>query len=309
MPDGRRAHIIAVACLTRILSLDESGAMGGEARSELFSMGVQDEAGQGAGRHAGWQDEACDLLHESWLRGSVIEALPVLLRPRSRAEAYSVQASFARHNPLPQAGWKIAATSSAGQKHINVDGPMAGRLFAERRVKTGGTVALGANRMRVAEPEFAFRFGRDLPPRAAEYDLAEVLDAVESLHPAIEIPDSRYARFTSVGADQLIADNACAHLFAIGEAAPDTWRGLDLAAHAVHASLDGAPFQGSGANVLGDPRLALAWLVNELSRFGICAQKGQYVMTGTCMIPLAIVPGSQVKADFGVIGGIELRFA
>ena len=27
-------------------------------------------------------------------------------------------------------GWKIAATSEAGQKHINVDGPMAGRILA-----------------------------------------------------------------------------------------------------------------------------------------------------------------------------------
>ena len=40
----------------------------------------------------------------------------------------------------------------------------------------------------------------------------EVLAAVATLHPAIEVPDSRFDDFTIVGAPQLIADNACAHL-------------------------------------------------------------------------------------------------
>ena len=42
-----------------------------------------------------------------------------------------------------------------------------------------------------------------------------------TLHPAIEIPDSRYDDFTIVGAAQLIADDACAHYFVLGDAAPD----------------------------------------------------------------------------------------
>ena len=60
--------------------------------------------------------------------------------------------------------------------------------------------------MRVAEAEFAFRLKRSLPARERVYGVQEVLDAVESLHPAIEIPDSRYDDFAGVGAPQLIAD-------------------------------------------------------------------------------------------------------
>ena len=55
-----------------------------------------------------------------------------------------------------------------------------------------------------------------LPPRAAPYTIEEVLAAVETLHPAIEVPDSRYEDFAKVGAAQLIADNACAHYFVLG---------------------------------------------------------------------------------------------
>ncbi len=82
--------------------------------------------------------------------------------------------------------------------------------------------------MRVAEVEFAFRMGEDLPPRDAPYASEEVLAAVAGLHPAIEIPDSRYSRFTEVGAPQLIADNACAHLFMLAPPTDRDWRSLDL---------------------------------------------------------------------------------
>ena len=75
---------------------------------------------------------------------------------------------------------------------------------------SGATVPLDGNIMMVAEAEFAFRFARALPKRANPYTQDEVLDAVESLHPAIEVPDSRYNDFVTVGAPQLIADTACA---------------------------------------------------------------------------------------------------
>ena len=98
----------------------------------------------------------------------------------------------------------------------------------------GAAISLAGNFMQVAEAEFAFRFGKSLPRRDRAYAVEEVLNAVESLHPAIEIPDSRYHDFAGVGAPQLIADNACACWFVLGEAAAD-WRGHDLARQPVHA--------------------------------------------------------------------------
>ncbi len=157
-------------------------------------------------------------------------------RPGNRADGYAIQAHLERRTARPIAGWKIAATSKAGQQHINVDGPLAGRLLAERAFADGARLAFGANRMRVAETEFAFRMGRDLPPRQAPYGVDEVVAAVASLHPALEIPDSRYSDFTKVGASQLIADNACAHQVVFGAPATADWRSLDLAKHQVHGS-------------------------------------------------------------------------
>jgi 2-keto-4-pentenoate hydratase len=59
--------------------------------------------------------------------------------------------------------------------------------------------------------------------------------------------------------------------------------------------------------VLGDPRTALTWLVNELRGLGLILEAGQFVTTGTCMKPLEIEPGDAVTADFGVLGAVSLR--
>jgi 2-keto-4-pentenoate hydratase len=77
----------------------------------------------------------------------------------------------------------------------------------------------------------------------------------------------------------------------------------------VHAEVRGRYARdGSGAAVLGDPRLALTWLVNELSTFGETVRAGQVVITGTCMGPLEIQEGDQVRTDFGALGSLEARF-
>jgi 2-keto-4-pentenoate hydratase len=255
---------------------------------------------------------AADLIWDAWQGGAVLDALPEDCRPATRAEGYAIQAHLEARSAKPLAGWKIAATSAAGQRHIGVDGPLAGRLLAEMVYPDGATLPFGANRMRVAEAEFVFRMGRTLAPRATEYTLEEVLDAVAALHLGIEVPDSRFADFARAGGPLLIADDACARHFVLGPEAPPgvDWRAMDLPAHRVHCAVAGRyEREGLGANVLGDPRVALAWLANELSRHGVMLAAGQLVTTGTCVVPLEIRPGDAVTADFGELGRVAARFA
>ena len=250
---------------------------------------------------------ASDLLFSHWREQTRLDALPPHLRPATRAEGYRVQAFIEAHTAGPLFGWKIAATSAAGQKHINVDGPLAGRLLAERVIADGGACPLGNNLMRVAEMEFAFRMAADLPPRAAPYTQDDVMGCVDTLHPAIEIPDSRFHDFTKVGLAQLVADNACAHRFVLGPAAPEGWRAVDLAAHPVRAFVnEEVAGEGSGSVVLGDPRIALTWLVNELSCHQMTLRAGEVVTTGTCVKPVAIEAGETISGDFGPLGRVAV---
>jgi 2-keto-4-pentenoate hydratase len=253
---------------------------------------------------------AAAILWQHWQQSTRLDELPAHCRPGTRAEGYAIQAEVAKLSGQGAFGWKIAATSKAGQQHIRVDGPIAGRLLSGRLVEARARIALAGNNMNVAEAEFAFRMDRSLPKRAQEYSVAEVLDAVGSLHPAIEVPDSRYEDFTRVGAAQLIADLACACWVIVGPATRRDWRTIDLAQHGVAAYRNGAlAGQGAGANVLGDPRAALAWIANELCAYGEGLRAGEVVITGTCLTPVSVSAGDRVNMDFGAFGGLEVAFS
>jgi hypothetical protein len=117
--------------------------------------------------------QAATILRQHWEAGTRIDALPPACRPTDRASGYAIQTEMLRQAGQESAGWKIAATSAAGQAHIAVDGPLAGRLWRSRVLAPGATVSLRGNGMRVIEAEFAFRMGRPLPPRATPYAVAE----------------------------------------------------------------------------------------------------------------------------------------
>lgn len=254
-------------------------------------------------------EEAAAIIWATWLANSRIASLPQSCRPGSRIEGYRVQEQVARLSAQRTFGWKIAATSLAGQRHIGVDGPLAGRLLEQRVFHSGiSVVPLTNNIMNVVEAEFAFRMARDLPRRPTPYGVAEVVAAVDTMHPAIEIPDSRYEDFVSVGAEQLIADNACAGYFVFGPATPAAWREYDLPGHTIVLSVNGRKAQeGKGANVLGDPRIALTWIANELASTDAFLRAGQVITTGTCIVPASVAPGDRVVADFGIFGMAETQ--
>lgn len=249
-----------------------------------------------------------DLLWRHYKDGTAVAALPDALKPATRAEGYAAQAGLEARSTGPRIGWKIAATSAAGQAHIGVDGPLAGRLLREAIHAEGADISLNGNRMRVAEPEFAFRLGQAVPARAEPYTVEQVMAMVSDLHLAIELPNARLSAFVMAGGAALIADNACAGDFVIGAAVTANWRSIDLSAHPVHCTVQGRyEREGTGANVLGDPRAALTWCVNEVSAQGIEIAAGELVSTGTCAVPLEIVPGDKVEMDFGVLGTIAVQ--
>lgn len=252
--------------------------------------------------------EAATILWDCWRQGWRIDGLPMACRPQTVEDGYAVQAALATLTGDDVIGWKIAATSAEGQRHIGVDGPLAGRLFARFLRQETDIIAATPLLMRVAEAEFAFRFARPMPPRERGYTTAEVLDAVGALHLAIEVPDSRYNDFASAGAAQLVADDACAAFFVLGREVKD-WRGLDLVAQKGALLRNGELVStGSGALVLGDPRLALTWFVNDRSRRGVTVRQGDIVTTGTCAKPAAVMSGARIEARFEGLGAVTIRF-
>jgi 2-keto-4-pentenoate hydratase len=253
---------------------------------------------------------AASTLASNWAGATRVPAIPEDCRPKTRAEGYEAASAMAAVRKATVSGWKIAATSEAGQRHINVDGPLIGRIFADRLLPPGATVPFVNNIMKVAEGEFAFRFGKDLPPRAAEYTREEVVAATASMHLSLEVPDSRYEDFTKVGSAQLIADTACACWLVLGPPVEADWRGVSLADHRLSGWVNGRKVnEGSGKAALGDPWTALTWSVNEASRYCGGVKSGEFVTTGTCIVPLTIAAGDEITIDYGDFGTISARIA
>jgi 2-keto-4-pentenoate hydratase len=253
-------------------------------------------------------DQAADLLWRTRIEQRRIEALPGHLRPRTLAEGYAVQDAMVAVAARPVSGWKIAATSKAGQEHIGVTEPLAGRLFANFTLPDGASLPAAPLHMAVVEAEFAFKMARDLAPRPAPYDMAEICDAVAALHLAIEVPDARFERFAEIGPAQIVADDAFAAWFVLGPKVRD-WPRFDLPNLPVRVSKNGAlAAEGAGRNALGDPRIALTWLANHLAARGIGLKAGDVVTTGTCIIPATIAPGDAVVAEFLDLGRVTIQF-
>ncbi len=258
------------------------------------------------GMSASKAQDAARQIHACWSANTIIPSLPLVCRPATVEAGYAIQEAFIEQTKEAAVGWKIAATSIAGQRHINVDGPIAGRLLKSRVHATGSALRLGSNRMAVAEAEFAFVLGASLPAKPSPYSIDEAFDAVASVHPAIEIPDSRYSDFTQVGGPQLIADNACANQFVLGPPAQVVLRDVAFKEHRVRLIInDEEVTAGTGSDALGDPRAALAWIANNHTLQGTALAAGDIVTTGVCGQPSPIKPGDHVVADFGSIGTVQ----
>jgi 2-keto-4-pentenoate hydratase len=253
-------------------------------------------------------ENAAAFLWQARIRKKRVPELPEQFKPASLSDGYAIQDAMAALAGQSVAGWKIAATSAAGQRHIGVTEPISGRLFSGFVLAENATIDSNPLHMRVVEAEFAFVMRRGLAPRDVEYDRTEVKNAIADLHLAIEIPDARFERFDNIGAAQITADDAFASWFVLGPKVAN-WESLDLPTQQVCIQKNGAlAAEGQGANALGDPLIALTWLANHLNgrRLGLSA--GDIITTGTCVTPVAIAPRDAITAQFPGLGSVGVSF-
>ena len=257
---------------------------------------------------------AARLVADAWRRRERLSEPPPALRQIDEASAYAGQqallAELAGDFGAP-VGYKIGCTNAAARELLGLEGPFYGRLLSGLVRPAPARFDADAFFMRVIEPEFAFRLGRDLPARVDAYTLDELRDAVDAVLPAIEIVDSRYGDWTAAGASALIVDNGSNGAWVHGEPY-SAWRDLDLAAQAMTLTVnDSVARTGSGALVLDNPLNSLLWLANTLAAQGggRTLRAGDRVSTGVCCQVYAAERGDAISADFGVLGRVELTFS
>jgi 2-keto-4-pentenoate hydratase len=240
-----------------------------------------------------------------------VVALPADLTPNTMAEGYEIQNRLiemllAKHGGQ-RIGYKIACTSELAQKALAVDRPFFGVLLSHSTYPSPAKVRGSDFTVRCTEAEFAFEMSDDVPHGRA-FDAKSIRDYIGAALPSIEVVDHRYQSWSTVGAPSLLADNAIHGAWVPGT--PYTgWRDIDFATHPLSFTINGGrTLAGSGAAVLGNPLNVLAWLANELQRFGGRLRRGDRVTTGVTTDIYLAKPGDQVAADFGPLGRVEMEF-
>jgi len=241
-----------------------------------------------------------------------LASLDPSLVPGDEAAGYRVQRAV--HDLLlPQTGglvgYKIGCTSAVMQQYLDIPHPCAGGVFAKGVHDSGAKLRHGDYVRVGVECEIAVRLARNLAPPEAPFTAEWMMEAIEAYHPAIEIVDDRYVKWETMGAPSLVADDFFAAGCVLGKAVART-AAPDLLAVAGRAIVNGKEVgRGSGADVLGHPHNALAWLANHLAEEGKGLYAGQIVLTGSLVKTMWLDAGDRVKMELDGLGTVEAKFA
>jgi 2-keto-4-pentenoate hydratase len=240
-----------------------------------------------------------------------VAALPSDCVPRTLAEGYQVQEQLVsrllQHHGGRPIGYKIACTSELAQKALGVDGPFFGTLLSHSTYPSGATLPAADFTVRCTEAEFAFELGADVPT-GPHYTAETIRPFIHAVLPSIEIVDHRYHNWQVVGAPSLLADNAIHGAWIVGEPIAN-WQAFDYPTHPVTLTInERMTLRGSGSAVLGNPLTVVAWLANELPRYGRRLRSGDRITTGVTTDIYLAQPGDRLRADFGPIGQVEMQF-
>jgi 2-oxopent-4-enoate hydratase len=227
----------------------------------------------------------------------------------SPADAYAIQlANVKRRIAAGErvTGKKVGLTAKPIQIALGVDQPDFGHLFASMFIEDGGVCPADTLIQPRAEAEIGIILKRDL--RGPGLTDLDVVDATEALVPTLEIVDSRITDWKIRFVDT-VADNGSSARYVVGtKRTPPA--GIDTRTIGVVLEKNGDLMAtGAGAAVLGaTPYRAVAWLANTLAAEGLELNAGDVILPGALCAMIPVAAGDTVRADFGVLGTVSVRF-
>lgn len=221
--------------------------------------------------------------------------------PLSIEDAYTIQDEVARHLG-PIAGWKVGSETPASE-------PFCAPIHTSTIFTDGATVPAELCRHLGVEAEIAYRFAHDLPPRTREWTRDEVLGAIGTIHPAIEILDTRFAQPGSQHKLLHTADQQSHGALIVGPGVAD-WRRFTPVQEPVVLTINNRIVaEHTGGNSAGDPLRLLVWLANHASRRKIGIAAGDIVTTGSTTGTIFVEHDADITACFPAIGSVRAHLA
>jgi len=250
---------------------------------------------------------AADEIARARLAGVRVAKLHPFLRPADEAAAYAVQAAL--HQRLEptlgrRVGYKIGCTTPVMQAYLGIPSPCSAGVFAGGVHRSGVTLRFDDFRHVGVECEIAVRLGRDLPAGEAPFTAETVRGAVAATMAAIEIVDDRYEDWRSTDTPTLIADDFFAAGCVLGEPVADPG---DPATLVGVTTINGVEVgRGVGADVMGHPHNALAWIASSLAARRTPLRAGEIVLLGSLVETKWLARGDHVAIDVTGLGRVEM---
>lgn len=202
-------------------------------------------------------------------------------------------------------GMKIGLTSKAMQETIGIDVPDYGHLTDAMILLEGQPCKMEELIQPKVEGEIVFFLKKDL--KGPGVTVADVYDAVEYVAPSIEIVDSRI-RSWDVTLIDTVADNGSSGKIVVGSrVVPIT--DVDMRLTGMTMEKNGELVNsGTTAEVWGNPAASVAWLANELSKYGIEMKAGSMVLSGAVTASPAAKAGDHFTVSFHGMGSVSVKF-
>ncbi len=248
---------------------------------------------------------AATALHEAELSGVPTRPISEVHPDADIADAYRIATAVTelklKAGRLVK-GHKIGLTSKAMRSLTGATEPDYGTMFDDWFVLEGSKVARARMNRPLVEVELAFVL-RD-PLVGPGVNAADVIRATDFVLPCIEIVDSRQqGRGPNMLVDS-IADAASCGLVVLG-GRPVRLTDLDIRRVSASLAINGTIEEtGVASAVMGNPINSVAWLANALHGYGVTAEAGHVILSGSFIKAIPFQSGDSVVALFDQLGEV-----
>ena len=257
-------------------------------------------------------DLAAHFIARGRLGPSLIPRPPDDLIPKNVFDGYAVQAEVNRILRMaklgPVVGHKIGCTTNVMQKFLEIDHPCAGEIFDSTVYSSKTELSLSKFSHVGVECEIAARIGSDMLGLKGPFTAQSARLSVSAIMAGIELVDDRYEDYKQLNAATLIADNFFNAGVVLGEELKN-WKNLNLQSISGILKVDGFEIsKGHGADILGNPFEALAWIANHRAKLGAPILAGSFVMLGSVVQTVFIEKPCRIDIEFDGLAPVGIIF-
>ncbi len=222
-------------------------------------------------------------------------------------DAYAISAEVAKRQQAAGAkliGYKVGLTSIAMQRSSKIDEPDYGYLYDYMMIQDGAAVPHANYCVPRVEMELAFIL--NAPLTGPGVTMMDVLRATEYVVPAMELIDTRVDEPRKIF-DTISDNGAGAGVVLGGRPVRPGDVDLRMIPGLLYRNTD-IEETGVSAGVMNHPANGVAWLANKLSDLNLSLKAGDIMLAGSFVRPIWAQVGDTIRADFGDLGSVSIKF-